>query len=121
HALRGEIEHLLRREMRGDETTRVDVVVESLEAVREPLRHRGARALREALRLLEILHRKNPRHDRDIDARRAHAVEKAKIGLVLEEELRDRARSARVDLALQRIEVAVEMRTLRMLLGKRGD
>ena len=73
----------------------VGVVVEPVEALGEPRRHRGAGARGEIGRRLEILHRQDARHDRDIDAARAHAVEIAEIEIVLEEELRDGARGAR--------------------------
>ena len=65
-------------------------------------------ALGEILHLLEVLHRQDARHDRDVDAARAHPVEIAEIEIVLEEELRDRARRAGIDLGLEHVDVGVD-------------
>src|ERR1700722_3658284 len=89
-----QIEHLLGGDRGGDQLAGCGIVVEAVEAVGEPGRHRGAATRRKGFRGLEILHRQNPRHDRDSDARRAHAVEIAEVKIVLEEKLCDRARGA---------------------------
>ena len=74
-------------------------------------------------RLLEILHRQNSRHDRNIDAAGADAVEVAKVEIVIEEELRDRAGRAGVDLGLEHVDIGIEARAFRMLLriGRHRD
>src|SRR5579862_5950 len=92
------------------------VVVEAVELLREPVRHGGARAGDEVSRLLEIVHRHDAGDDRNIDAAPADAVEIAEVEIVIEEDLRDGARGAGVDLGLQRIDVGVETRALRVLL-----
>src|SRR5580698_1044274 len=70
-----QIEHLLGGDRSGDQLAGGGVVVEAVEAVGEPGRHRGAAARGKSFCRLEILHRQNSRHDRNIDARGAHAVE----------------------------------------------
>src|SRR5256885_11412498 len=95
---------------------RLGVVVEALELVGEPGRHGGARPRHEVSRLLEIVHRHDAGDDRNIDAAGADAVEVAEVKVVIEEHLRDGARRAGIDLGLQRIDVGVERRALRMLL-----
>src|ERR1700683_887682 len=52
HAVINEIEHLLGGDGRGDELACCRVVVEAVEALREPVRHRGACARREIFGLL---------------------------------------------------------------------
>src|SRR3984957_10713260 len=85
-----QIEHLLGGDRGGDQLAGGGIVVEAVKTVGEPGRHRGAAARGKSFRRLEILHRQNPRHDRDVDARRAQPVEVAKVKIVLEEELGDR-------------------------------
>src|SRR5205814_6006825 len=72
-------------------------------------------------RLLEILHRQNPGHDRNVNAAGADAIEVAEVEIVIEEELRDGAGSTGVDLGFQRIDIRIEARAFRMLLGIGGD
>ena len=50
------------------------------------------------------------------DAARPHAVEIAEVEIVLEEELRDRARRAGIDLGLQHVDVGIDRGRVRMLL-----
>src|ERR1700716_3046851 len=66
---------------------RLGVVVEPFELVGEPSRHRRARAGDEAARLLEIVHRHDAGHDRNIDAAGTDAVEVAEVEVVIEEHL----------------------------------
>src|ERR1700723_585960 len=87
-----QIEHLLGGNGGGDQLAGGGVVVEAVEAGGGPGGHGRAAASGKSLRGLEILHRQNPRHDRDVDACRAHPVEIAEIKIVLEKELGDRAR-----------------------------
>src|SRR5258705_7135864 len=65
-AVLGELLHLAGRNGGGDELAGFGVVVEAVELVRQPCRHRGARAGHEAARLLEIVHRHDAGHDRNI-------------------------------------------------------
>ena len=111
-----QIEHLFGGDRGGDQLARRRIVIEPVEARREPVRHRGAGALGETLRLLEVLHRQDARRDRHVDAARAHAVEIAEIEIVLEEELRDRARRAGIDLRRQHVDVGIDRGAVRMLL-----
>ena len=67
-----QIEHLLGGDRGGDQLSRRHVVVEPVEALGEPARHARAGALGEILHLLEVLHRQDARHDRDVDAARPH-------------------------------------------------
>ena len=67
------------------------LIVEALETLGQAARHLGAGALGEIAHLLEILHRHDAGHDRNIDARLAHTIDKAQIMLVVEEELGDGA------------------------------
>src|SRR5256885_5831529 len=92
--------HLARRYRGGDQLARLGVVVEAFELVRQPIRHRRARARHEAARLLEIVHRHDAGHDRNIDAAGADAVEVAEVEVVVAEHLRDGARRACIDLGL---------------------
>ena len=112
-----EAEHLLRGDRRGDQTPGRGIIIQSFEAIGEPLRHAGAGALGEIGGLLEILHRHNAGNDRDRHAAITRAIEKAQIAVVLEEELRDGARRARIDLRFQHVDVEVERSRFRVFFG----
>src|SRR6516164_6288370 len=84
HAAVDQVEHLLGGDRGGDQLAGGDVVFQTLEAVGEPLRHRRADALSKQSSLLEVLHRHDPRHDRDRDSAGAHAIEIAEVEIVLE-------------------------------------
>src|SRR6185312_17362616 len=84
-AVLGELVHLACGHCCGDELARVGVVVEAFELVRQPGRHRRARPGHEVPRLLEIVHRHDAWHDRNIDAAGAHAIEIAEVKVVIEE------------------------------------
>ena len=71
----------------------------------QPRRHGGAAARGEALQLRETRDRQDARHDRRLDAGRRGQVAKAQEHVHVEEELRDRARCAGVQLALQIVEI----------------
>src|SRR3954453_11192986 len=66
-ALLGELLHLAGRNGGGNQLARLAVVVAAFELVRQPGRHRRARAGDEVARLLEIVHRHDAGHDRNID------------------------------------------------------
>ena len=96
------------------------IVVEAVEFFREPVRHRGAGAGHEVAGLLEIVHRHDAGHDRNIDAAGADAVEIAEVEVVIEEDLGDGAGGAGIDLGLQHIDVGVEVAAFGMLFGIGG-
>src|SRR5882672_2259345 len=108
--------HLARRNGGRDQFASLGVVVEPFELVRQPGWHRGAGARHEAARLLEIVHRHDARHDRDVDAPGAHPVEIAEVEIVIEEHLRDGTGRAGIDLGPQRVDIGIEIRALRMFL-----
>src|SRR5438309_7331507 len=112
-----ETEHLLGRNRCRDETARGGIIVEALEAVGEPLRYACAGALGEVGGLLEVLHRDDARNDWDRYTAIARAIEKTQIAFVLEEELRDGARRARIDLRFQYVDVEVERSRFRVFFG----
>ena len=118
-----EIEHLLGGDRGGDELAGGRIVIEAVEALGQPIRHRGAAARRERLGLLEILHRQDAGHDRHVDAAGAHPVEIAEVVVVLEEELGDRARRAGIDLGREHVEVGLDRRAVGMLfrIGRDRD
>src|SRR3954454_4218945 len=86
HAAIDEIEHLLGRDRGGNELAGVDILLEPLESMLQPLRYASARPRREIRRLLEVLHRQDAGHERDVDAARPDGVEIAKVEVVVEEE-----------------------------------
>ncbi len=74
-----------------------------------------------ARHLLEIVDRHDARNDRRPDAARTRRLEKAQVVRVVEEELRDDARRARIDLGLEVVEVGGDVGTVGMLLGIAGN
>ena len=108
HAAIQQIEHLFGRDCGGDQLARRRIVIQAVEARSEPVRHRGAGTLREALRLLEVLNREDARRDRHRNTARAHAIEITEIKIVLEEELSDGPRRARVDLGGEHVDVGID-------------
>src|SRR4029453_18046150 len=114
-AVLGELLHLAGGNGGGDELAGLGVIVEPFELVRQPCRHRRAGAGHEAARLLEIVHRHDAGHDRNIDAVGTHAIKVAEVEIIIEEHLRDGARSAGIDLGLQRVDIGIDGRTLRVL------
>src|SRR5258708_6275436 len=113
--------HLAGRDGGGHQLARLGVIVEAFEFCREAVRHAGAGARDKIAGLLEIVHRHDAGHDRNIDAARADPVEIAKIQVVVEEHLGDRAGRAGIDFCLQEIDVGIEIATLGMLLGVGRD
>src|SRR3954454_20282981 len=111
-AVLGELLHLAGGDGGGHQLPRFGVVVEALEFFREPVRHRGAGAGHEIAGLLEIVHRHDARHDRNRDAAGADPVEIAKVEVVVEEHLRDGARSTGIDLGLEHVDVGIDVGTL---------
>src|SRR5262249_55902854 len=70
-----EIEHLLGGNRSSNELAGCGIVVEPLEAPSEPGRNGRAAPRRKAPRLLEVLHRENPRHHRHVNPPDAHPLE----------------------------------------------
>src|SRR5258705_775380 len=101
----------------GHQLAGLGIVVETFELVREPVRHRGAGTGDKIAGLLEIVHRHDAGHDRNRDAAGANPVEIAKVEVVVEEHLRNRARSTRIDLGLDHVDVGVDVRAFRMFFG----
>src|ERR1700740_3649469 len=93
-AVVNEIEHLFGSDRGGNQLACRRIIVETVEALREPSGYGGPGARGEIFRLLEILHRQNAGHDRNVDAGGPHAVEIAEIKVVLEKELRHGASGA---------------------------
>src|SRR6266478_922472 len=120
-AVLGELLHLARRHGGRHQLAGFGIVVEAFEFLREPVRHACAGAGHEVAGLLEIVHRHDAGHDRNIDAARTNPVEVAKVELVVEEHLRDGAGSAGIDLGLEHVDVSVEVWAFGMLLGIGGD
>src|SRR5215468_8340406 len=111
-----EVNDLLSRDRSGDQPTCHGIRFQPGETISEPTRHGGAAALGKNPHLLEVLHRQNAGHHRDGHAAGAHAIEIAKINVVIEEELRDRAAGAGIDFRLEHIDIGIDRRAVRMLL-----
>ena len=113
--------HLAGGDGRRDQLAGFRIVVEALEFLREPIGHAGAGAGDEVAGLLEVVHRHDAGHDRNIDAARPDTVEVAEVEIVVEEHLRNGAGSTGIDLGLQHIDVGIEVRAFGMLLRVSGD
>src|SRR5262245_35501934 len=116
-----EAEYLVGGDGGGNEVARLLVVLQSLESVAEPVRHMRARLGGETRDLLEIVDGNDAGHDGNVDAAGANAIEVAIEQFVLEEELRDRGGGAGVDLGLEHVDIGVDARRLRVLLGVAAD
>src|SRR5215217_7177667 len=81
------IEHLLGRDGRSDELAYLHILIEAFEASREPAWNARPCPCCEIRCLLEILHRQDAGHDRNVDAPVPDSVEVAKVEVVIEEEL----------------------------------
>src|ERR1700720_3436449 len=84
------IENLFGSDRRGDEFSRLRIVVEPFETIGKPLRDRSSGPPGELRCLLETLHRNDARDDRDVDSPRPRFIEKTQIDFVFEKELGDR-------------------------------
>src|SRR5579862_3198593 len=83
------------------------IILEPLEAQREPFRNGRAAHRGEFLHLRKIGDRQDAGDDRNIDSGGARAIEQAEEGAVIEEELRDGTAGAGIDLALQIVEIGL--------------
>src|SRR6266404_6113892 len=105
----------------GDQAPRVGIVVEAVEMAGHPIRDRGAAGGGHLLQLGEIGDREDAWHDRYPDAGGVRAIAEAQEKIDIEEELSDRAAGARVELALQVVEVVLGTLRFRVNLGIGGD
>src|SRR5579864_2926776 len=96
-------------------------VVQPLEKAVQPFGYAGAAGFREAAGLGDVRDRKDPGHDLDVHSGVGHCILEAQEAVGREEELRDRAVGAGVDLALQIVEVGLAGSRIRMDLGVSGD
>ena len=94
NAMIDEIDHLLGAHGRRDQAACRGIVFEAVKSIGEPLRHARPGSAGEIGGLLEVLHRKDAGHDRNVKAGRRGDVEKAKVSRVIEEKLGDGARGA---------------------------
>src|SRR5689334_10963687 len=106
--------HLLDGHGGRDQLARVGVVLEAVEAMLEPLGDRGAATLGELGDLRKARDRQDSRHDGRVDTARRATIAEAQERVRVIEELRDRPRGTRVDLAFQISQVELEARRLRM-------
>ena len=83
-------------------------------------RDRGAAHAREALDLLVVGDRHDPRDDRDVDADVARAGDELPVDRVVEEQLRDQEARAGVDLLLAVAQVALRRLGVDVHLGEAG-
>ena len=104
-ALVDQLHDLLGGDRRRNQLRGLRVVVEAVEAARQPGGHGGAAAPGEPGDLLEIVDRHDARHDRRPDAARARRLQEAEVVGVVEEELGDDAVGARVDLGFEVVHV----------------
>src|SRR5476649_778009 len=105
----------------GDHTPCLDVLFQSLEHLGQPRRHLGTAQARHLGDALEVRDRNDAGHDRHRDAALGGMVAEAQEIVGIEEELRDAAVGAGIDLALEIIEIALDALRVRMLLGVARD
>jgi len=118
-----EVEHLLGGDCGGDQLARRCIVFKAMKPLSEPARHRGAAALGKAGGGLEVLHRQDARHDRDVDSAGADTIEISEIKVVLEEKLGNGAGRPRVDLGLEHVDIGVDRRAIGVFfrIGRDGN
>ena len=121
HALGLQAPALLDRDRGRDHAPCLRVVVEALELGAEPGRHLCSAKRGEPLRLGEIADGQDPRNDLAVDPGLAAPVPEPEKAVGLEEELRDRARRAGVQLALQIVDFERRVRRIGMALRIGGD
>src|SRR6267154_3019133 len=102
-------------------SNRCGVVAQALHLQSQPARDLGPAGVREAGKLREISDRHDPRHDGRGDAERLALVDETKIGIGVEEVLRDRRVRARLDLRLEVRHILPGAARLRVEFGVAGD
>src|SRR5690606_6069333 len=103
------------------ERVRFGILLEALEALGQPRGDRGATARGEPGYLLEAVNGLDARNDRRRNPRGPRALDEAEVICIVEEHLRDGARRARIELALEIVDVRCPVRALRVLLRIRSD
>src|SRR6266446_7782912 len=109
-AMFGEFLHLAGGDGGRHQLAGFGVVIQAFKFGSEPVRHARAGASDEIAGLLEVVHRHDAGHDRNIDAARPDPVEVAKVQIVVEEHLRNCAGSTGIDLGLEEVDVGIEVR-----------
>src|SRR5258706_274504 len=102
-------------------SNRGGVVPQILHLEAQPARDLGPASVREAGKLREIPDRHDSGHDRRGDAERPALVDETKIGIGVEEVLRDRRVRARLDLRLEVRHILPGAARLRVEFGVAGD
>jgi hypothetical protein len=120
HAVLLQLLHLFDRHRRGDQAARLGIVVQAVEAMRQPVGHARATAPRHAQHLRKTRDRQDARHDAGLDAGRGTAIPEAQEQAGVEEELRDGAIGAGVDLGSEIHQLEVRIGRFRMRLGIGG-
>ena len=85
----------------GNQLARFRVIVQALEPLEQPIRHRSPAALAEIHHPAEMANRHDTRHQRCINARRRDLVPKTQEQIDIEEILGDRAVGTIIDLRLE--------------------
>src|SRR5580704_4221272 len=96
-----EIENLFGGDRRGDEFSRLRIVVEPFETIGKPLRDRSSGPPGELRRLLETLHGDDTRRNRNIESPSLHFIEKTQIDFVFEKKLGDCPARSGINLGFQ--------------------
>src|SRR6185312_1892676 len=105
HAVSLQSLDLLDGDTGSNQTPCVRVVIEAVESFRQPARDAGAAAARHAQHLRKARDRQDARHDRRPYSGSGTRVAEADERLDVIKELRDRARGAGIQLALEVVEV----------------
>ncbi len=106
---------------RRDQLPRRRQIVEALEQRIEPVGNVRSAGLGEAPGRGDVRHRQDSRHELDLHSGRRNFVLKAQEAFRGEEELRDRAVRAGIDLALEIIEIGFAVAGVRMDFRIGGD
>src|SRR5688572_11957050 len=93
--------HLLDSDRRSNESSRVGIFIETVEAMGEPIRDASAATLRHAEHLRESSDRQDAGNDRRLNAGSCTLIAKPQKHVGIEEELRDRARRSGIDFRFQ--------------------
>src|SRR5690606_17290049 len=112
-----EIEDLLGGDGGGYELARFGILVEAFEAPDQRVRHTRSRLFGEIRNGLERMYRHDAGNNGKLDSGAADALDIAFEYIVVEEELRNGAIGARVDLGLQNVDIGLEAAAFRMDFG----
>jgi hypothetical protein len=106
------------------ETKRADrsrVIAVAFELLPDPARNLGAARIGESCELGKAPDRHDARNDRHFQPHRFALVDEMKVGIGVEEILRDRRVRAGFDLAPESVQVLLRASRLRVVFGVRGD